>query len=158
MNNANLKKYAFWILVTEAVGALSGFLSREGMEIYAQTIRQPPFSPPGWIFPVVWTVLYALMGIGIARIRSASPGRDSRRGTNLFIAQLIVNFFWSLIFFNARALGFAFFWLLALWLLVLLMILRWYRVDKTSAWLQLPYLLWLTFAAYLNFSVWQLNR
>ena len=74
------------------------------------------------------------------------------------MAQLIVNFFWSPIFFNAQAFGFAFLWLVLLWVLVLLMILSFRKIDKTAAWLQIPYLLWLTFAAYLSFGVWLLNR
>ena len=86
------------------------------------------------------------------------PSPERSRSLNLFIAQLIVNFFWSLIFFNAQAFGFAFFWLLLLWVLVLLMILAFRQVDPLAAWLQVPYLLWLTFAAYLNLGVWILNK
>ena len=87
-----------------------------------------------------------------------SPASSARnRGLNLFIAQLIVNFFWSLIFFNAQAYGFAVLWLLLLWALVLWMILEYRKTDPLAALLQLPYLLWLTFAAYLNIGVWLLN-
>ena len=88
----------------------------------------------------------------------SSPSPERHLGLNLYITQLIVNFFWSLIFFNARAYGFAFLWLLLLWMLVLWMILVWNRVNPSAAKLQIPYLLWLTFAAYLNFGVWQLNK
>lgn len=153
----NWKPYLFWILLSEAVGALSGWLTREGTDVYAQTIVQPPLSPPGWVFPIVWTILYALMGIGAARIYLAPPSQDRSRGLNLFIAQLVVNFFWSPIFFNAQAYGFAFVWLLLLWSLVLWMILTFRKVDSLAAKLQIPYLIWLTFAAYLNFGVWLLN-
>ena len=153
----NWKPYLFWILLSEAVGALSGWLTREGTDVYAQTIVQPPLSPPGWAFPIVWTILYALMGIGAARIYLAPPSQERSRGLNLFIAQLVVNFFWSPIFFNAQAYGFAFVWLLLLWGLVLWMILTFRKVDSLAAKLQIPYLVWLTFAAYLNFGVWLLN-
>lgn len=153
----NWKPYLFWILLSEAVGALSGWLTREGTDVYAQTIVQPPLSPPGWVFPIVWTILYALMGIGAARIYLAPPSQDRSRGLNLFITQLVVNFFWSPIFFNAQAYGFAFVWLLLLWSLVLWMILTFRKVDSLAAKLQIPYLIWLTFAAYLNFGVWLLN-
>mgnify|MGYP003294413860 CR=1 FL=1 len=153
----NWKPYLFWILLSEAVGALSGWLTREGTDVYAQTIVQPPLSPPGWVFPIVWTILYALMGIGAARIYLAPPSQERSRGLNLFIAQLAVNFFWSPIFFNAQAYGFAFVWLLLLWSLVLWMILTFRKVDSLAAKLQIPYLIWLTFAAYLNFGVWLLN-
>ena len=152
------KTYTFWILLTEAVGALSGWLSRDGMKLYMEAVKQPPLSPPGWVFPIVWGILYALLGFGAARIWLAPPSRMRSRGLNLYIAQLVLNFFWSLIFFNAQAFGFALLWLLLLWGLVLWMILTFRKVDPLAAKLQIPYLIWLTFAAYLNFGVWQLNK
>ena len=144
--------------MAEAAGALSGILSREGTRTFSQTAVQPPQSPPAILFPIVWGILYLLMGIGAARVslHPASPERS--RGLNLFIVQLVVNFFWSPIFFNAQAYGFALFWLLLLWVLVLLMILTFRKTDPPAARLQIPYLLWLTFAAYLNAGVWYLNR
>ena len=157
MTLKNRKPYVFWIALSEAVGLLSGLLSRSGMEAFRETVRQPPLSPPAIVFPIVWTILYALMGIGAARISVAPDSQNRRRGLNLFIIQLIVNFFWSLIFFNAQAYGFAFLWLLLLWFLVLWMAVSFYRVDPAAALLQIPYLLWLTFAAYLNYGVWMLN-
>ena len=153
----NWKAYVFWIALSEGVGILSGWLSREGMQVFGQTAVQPPLSPPTLLFPIVWTILYALMGIGAARISLAPPSEARSRGLNLFVTQLTVNFFWSLIFFNARAYGFALAWLLLLWVLVLWMILAFRKVDPPTAWLQVPYLLWLTFAAYLNYGVWTLN-
>lgn len=144
--------------MAEAVGALSGWLTREGMQLYAQTIVKPPLSPPGWVFPVVWTILYALMGIGAAKIYQAPPSGNRSLGLNLFVVQLVVNFFWSPLFFNLRAYGFAFVWLLLLWGLVLWMSLVFRKVDPTAAKLQIPYLLWLTFAAYLNLGIRYLNR
>ena len=139
------------------MGALSGWLTREGTQLFSETVAKPPLTPPSLVFPIVWGILYALMGIGAARVSLTDPSEDRSRGLNLFVAQLIVNFFWSLIFFNAQAYGFAFFWLLLLWGLVLWMTLTFRKVDKIAAWLQVPYLLWLTFAAYLNFGVWRLN-
>ena len=123
-----------------------------------QTIEKPPLSPPGWVFPVVWTILFALMGIGAARIRLSPLPKDRSQGINLFISQLVINFFWSPIFFNAQAFGFAFLWLLLLLGLVLWMTLTFRKVDPLAAKLQIPYLLWLVFAAYLNLGVWWLNR
>jgi len=153
----NWKSYLFWILLAEAVGALSGWLTREGTQIYAQTIVKPPLSPPGWVFPVVWSILYALMGIGAARIYQTPPSKPRSLGLNLFVAQLVVNFFWSPIFFNLQAFGLAFFWLLLLWVLVLWMILAFRKSESLAAKLQIPYWIWLTFAAYLNLGVWYLN-
>lgn len=158
MKKTAWKTYAIWILLTEAVGALSGWLTREGSKIYQTTIQQPPLSPPGIVFPIVWGILFALMGIGAARIYMAPPSLTRTRGLRLFFLQLFFNFFWSIIFFNLQAFGFALLWLLVLWILILLMILTFRKTDPLAAWLQLPYLLWVTFAAYLNFGVWILNR
>lgn len=158
MKKSTWKTYAFWILFTEAVGALSGWLTRTGTQIYNETIIQPPLSPPAIVFPIVWGILFALMGIGAARIYLAHTSDARSRSLLLFLIQLIFNFFWSIIFFNFQAYGFAFIWLLILWFLILLMILSFRKVDKLAAWLQLPYLLWVTFAAYLNFGVWLLNK
>jgi tryptophan-rich sensory protein len=97
------------------------------------------------------------MGIGAARIWMLPESETRSRGLNLYVTQLIVNFFWSLIFFNAQAYGFAVIWLLLLWGLVLWMILQWRKIDPIAALLQIPYLIWLTFAAYLNIGVWILN-
>ena len=158
MRKQNWKTYLFWIGLSEAVGILSGLLSREGTMAFSQTAIQPPLSPPAILFPIVWSILYALMGVSAARVWLSQPSQDRSNGLNLFVAQLVVNFFWSLIFFNAGAYGFAFLWLLLLWALVFAMILTFRKVDPLAAYLQIPYLLWLTFAAYLNFGVWYLNR
>ena len=152
------KTYAFWILLSVGIGALSGFLSREGAGTFSETVIQPPLSPPAWLFPVVWSILYVLMGISGARISLASDSPQKKQGLNLFIIQLVLNFFWSLIFFNLQAYGLAFVWLVALWITVFLMILSFRKTDPVAAWLQIPYLIWLTFAAYLSFGVWYLNR
>lgn len=157
MKKKTWKVYTIWILLAEGVGALSGWLSRNGMKAYETAITQPPLSPPAWIFPIVWGILYALMGIGAARVWLAPRDIHRSRSLNLFIVQLIVNFFWSLIFFNAQAFGFALLWLVLLWGLVLWMILEFRKVDKLAGNIQIPYLAWLTFAAYLNFGVWYLN-
>ena len=146
-----------WIILAEAVGALSGWLSKDGMKIFKTSIMQPPLSPPSFLFPIVWGILYALMGISAARIYISPGSRPRNRGLNVYIIQLSVNFFWSLIFFNLQAYGLAFIWLLLLWILVLWMIFLFYRIDPLAAKLQIPYLLWLTFAVYLNFGVWYLN-
>lgn len=153
----NTKIFILAILLAEAVGGLSGFLTRDGMRVFTEALAKPPLSPPPLLFPIVWGILYSLMGLGSARVWLTPQSPERSRALNLYTAQLIVNFFWSLIFFNAQAFGFAFFWLLLLWLLVLLMILAFREVDPLSAWLQVPYLLWLTFAACLNLGVWYLN-
>ena len=151
------KVYGFWTALALGVGALAGFLTREGTRLYSTVMAKPPLSPPAVVFPIVWTILYILMGIGAARVWLSPDSEDRRKGLNVFVAQLIVNFFWSLIFFNARAYGFALLWLILLWGLVLWMILLFRKTDTAAAWLQVPYLLWVSFAAYLNWGVWMLN-
>ncbi len=152
------KTYAFWILLTEAVGGLAGWLTRRGAKIYNAAITQPPFSPPGIVFPIVWGILFALMGISAARVYLAPASNARTRSLLLFFLQLAFNFLWSIIFFNFQAFGLAFFWLIALWLLILAMPFSFRKVDRLAAWLQIPYLLWVSFAAYLNFGVWMLNQ
>ena len=158
MNLKTWKPYIISAAIALGVGGLSALLSMEGMDIYTYTAVKPPLTPPGWIFSVVWTLLYVLMGISAARIWLAKESKERSRGLNLYVAQLIVNFFWSLLFFNTQAYGLAALWLILLWVLVLLMIVSFFKTDKLAAWLQIPYLLWLTFAAYLNIGVWFLNR
>lgn len=158
MNKQNWKTYGFWVLLAEAVGGLSGWLTRDGSRYFSEAVAQPPLSPPAIVFPIVWGILFALMGIGAARVALSPESSERSLGLNLFAVQLAVNFIWSLLFFNMRAYALSFFWLLLLWLLVYLMIRAFRKTDSLAAWLQLPYLLWLAFAAYLNFGVWYLNR
>lgn len=157
MKKSNINAYAFWIILAEVVGFLSGLLARDATRAFGENVLQPALSPPAIVFPIVWTLLYALMGIGAARVSLTPPSAERSLGLNLFVVQLIVNFFWSLIFFNAGAYGFAFLWLLLLIALVVWMILSFRRTDPLAALLQIPYLLWLIFAAYLNYGVWSLN-
>ena len=157
MKKSAWKTYAFWIVFAEAVGAVSGWISSGGIQAYTEKIIKPVLSPPSIVFPIVWTVLFALMGIGASRVYLSSASQARSRSLLLFIVQLVLNFFWPIIFFNLQSFGFAFFWLVALWILILLMILSFRKVDVPAAWLQLPYLLWVTFAAYLNLGVWLLN-
>lgn len=157
MRNNKWKIYLFWIGLAEAVGAIAGILTRNNVLEYQMQVKQTPFSPPGFLFPVVWSILYALMGIGAARISSSNPSPERSMGLNLFIVQLTMNFLWPLIFFNMQAYGFAIIWLLLLWFLVAGMVYIFYKTDAVAAILQFPYLVWLSFALYLNIGVWLLN-
>ncbi len=152
----NIKKAVKYIAVPLLVGAVAAFLTRDSMNIY-QNIVQPPLAPPGWLFPVVWTILYTLMGIS-SYIISQTPDLRRKSALTVYALQLAVNFFWSLIFFNARAYLFAFIWLLLLWVLIIVMIQRFAKISKPAAYLQIPYLLWVTFAGYLNLAIYILNR
>ena len=150
--------YVFWIAVTEAVGALAGFLIRDGMELYKTQVIKPPLSPPALVFPIVWAILYALMGIGIARVVLSARSEERSDAIQVYLLQLAINFTWSIFFFHLRSYGGALLVLLFLLALIIWMILRFRRVDRPAAWLQIPYVLWVSFAAYLNAGVWLLNR
>lgn len=157
MEKSTWKTYFFWIVLSEAVGIISGLLSMDGIRAFSQTALQPCFTPPPMVFPIVWAILYALMGIGMARVRLIGrlPGKAAEK---LFLAQLAVNFLWPLVFFNARDYGLALVFLAVLWILTLEMIFAFRKEDQLAGNLQIPYLLWLSFAAILNEQVWQLNR
>ena len=116
----------FWIALSEGVGLLAALLTRESTMLFGQTVAQPSFAPPPWLFPIAWTILYGLMGVGAARVSLAPEGDGRSKALNIFVTQLVVNFFWSLIFFNAKAYGFAYVWLILLWLLIFWMILAFY--------------------------------
>ena len=153
-----LKQLIPAIALPLAVGAAAGFLTKDGMAMFA-VIDKPPLSPPGWLFTLVWTLLYIMMGISSALIWSAavSPARRDRALT-VYALSLVANFVWPLIFFGMELYLVAFFWLLLLWALVAISSLLFWYISNTAGKLMLPYLVWLTFAAYLNLGVWVLNR
>lgn len=154
-----IKPYIISIIIALGVGGLSAFLTRNNMEVY-KNINQPPLAPPMILFPIVWFVLFLLMGISSAIIytnRDKNP-REALSGLIIYGLQLIVNFFWSIIFFNMQAYLFAFIWLLLLWVLIIMMIIQFHKISPAAAYLQIPYLLWVTFAGYLNLMIYLLNR
>ena len=149
------KVLIFCILLPLAVGGAASLLSNNGMETFI-SINQPPLSPPAWLFPVVWTILYTLMGISSYLILTSEEDNVRSAGM-LYGYQLVVNFLWPIFFFNFQWYLFSFFWLLLLMGVVAAMVLEFYKISKPAAYLNIPYLLWLMFAAYLNFAIWQLN-
>lgn len=149
------KTYIISILIALAVGGLSALLTRGNMNIYDDIIT-PPLSPPTWLFPIVWSILYILMGIGSATVYE-SPDERKVSALRIYALQLAVNFFWSLIFFNMRAFGFAAIWLALLIALVILMMYMFAKINKKAAYLQIPYLLWLLFALYLTIGIYAMN-
>ena len=147
------------IAVALAIGGFSAFLTRENMKTYDE-INSPPLSPPTFLFPVVWTVLYVLMGISSALIwfKRDEDKEAADRGLMIYAVSLFFNFVWSLIFFNFRAYLFAFVWLLSMLALIIATIVNYKKLCPLAAYLQIPYVLWVAFAGYLNFGVWLLNR
>ncbi|WP_312281895.1 TspO/MBR family protein [Oscillibacter sp.] len=149
------KSYAFFILFNLVVSGLVSWATSGAMESY-EAVKKSSLTPPSFIFPIVWTVLYTLMGISAAIIyQSESPYK--KRALTIYFIQLVVNFLWSFLFFNLQMYGLSFFWLLFLLALIILMIITFWQVNRTAALLQIPYLIWVYFDGYLAYSIWQLN-
>lgn len=142
------------ILIPVAVGTLSALFSGN-KSLYA-AVNKPALSPPGAVFPIVWTILYILMGIS-SYIIYVSDDAGSRDALKIYALQLFFNFFWSILFFRFNLFFMSFVWLLALILLIVSMIRSFYKISPAAAYLQIPYLLWCLFAAYLNYMIFRLN-
>lgn len=139
------------------VGGLSALITGNSMADF-EAIKKPPFAPPGWIFPVVWTILYVLMGIASYLIfTSSAPLSERKHALQFYLIQLFFNFFWSILFFNLKAYNFAFIWLIALLILIFSTAISFYRISKPAAYLLIPYFLWVVFAGYLNLGIALLN-
>lgn len=149
------KSLVVCLAVPLAVGAAAAFLTRDGMRGF-ESLVQPPLSPPAWLFPVVWTLLYLMMGLA-SWLVLVSGGEKGRAALDRYAIQLGANFIWPLLFFGRGLYLAAFFWILLLWCLILVNIAEFGRVSRAASRLMLPYLVWVSFAAYLNFGVQLLN-
>ena len=139
------------------VGVVAGLLSRNGMEVF-EMVNKPLLSPPAFLFPIVWTILYILMGISAYLILKSDANLEEKtKALKIYIYQLGVNFLWPIFFFNFKWYFFSFLWILLLWVLIIVMIREFSRISKTAGYLLIPYLLWVTFATYLTFAIWMLN-
>ncbi len=152
----HLKKLIISILIPLAVGGLSALLTMGSMESFEQ-LNKPPLSPPGWLFPVVWSILFILMGIASYLVYVSKRSDERKSALTFYAVQLFFNFVWSLLFFNLEAYLFAFIWLVALWILIIITAIKFYRISKPAGYLLIPYILWVTFAGYLNLAIYILN-
>lgn len=144
------------LAVPMGVGLIASLFTVGQRDVY-EALQRPALAPPGWVFPVVWTILYLLMGISAYRVWvSSSPER--KKALRAYAVQLFFNALWPVIFFRFEAYFAAFLWLLGLLVAVVVMLRRFARVGPLAARLQIPYLLWLLFAGYLNLAVWLFNR
>lgn len=148
--------YAFSIIIALLVGALSGLFVTGNMATYYR-LAKPDITPPMYIFSLVWTILYVLMGVSSAMI-FCSRNENSKKTLKIYALQLLINFFWGMLFFVLEMRFVAFLWILLLIAVVAIMIVEFGEISKAAARLQFPYLFWLFFAAYLNYSIWMLNR
>jgi tryptophan-rich sensory protein len=154
----NIVKLIIAVSIPVAVGATSGFFTATGVSNWFQTINKPSWNPPGWIFGPVWTTLYVMMGFALYLIwKSDATVEFKKTAISLFAAQLLLNFFWSFIFFNQHQIGWAVLEIIAMWVLILLTIFAFARVNNTAAWLLVPYISWVSFATILNYTIWKLN-
>lgn len=152
----NWKKLLICLAIPLAVGGLAALLSG-GMSDYG-VMAKPPLSPPGWVFPVVWSILYLLMGYASYRVlESGATEEEIKKALTLYGLQLFANFVWPLLFFGGGWFLLSFFWLILLWVLIFLTIRAFSSIDETAGNLLIPYILWVTFAAYLNFGIYLLN-
>lgn len=150
------KKLLWCLAIPLGVGGVSALLTSGNMQLFEE-INKPPLSPPGWLFPVVWTILYASMGVALYLVVMAKDTKGNLPAYISFGVQLFFNFFWSIIFFNAKAYLFAFIWLVLLWVAIVVNIFFFAQVNKTAGKILIPYLIWVTFAGYLNFGIYLLN-
>ena len=145
------------VAIPLTVGGISGFATASSVSDWFLTLNKPVFNPPSYLFSPVWTTLYILMGISLFLIWRSPKGKKRNDALMIFALQLLLNFAWSFFFFYFRQIGIALADIIILWMLILAMIIMFYRVSKTAAWLQIPYILWVSFATALNTGIWMLN-
>jgi tryptophan-rich sensory protein len=154
----NTVKLILSIALPVAVGAISGFFTATGTGSWYQSIQKPSWNPPNWIFGPVWTTLYVLMGIALYLVWRSPDSARRRTALWLFGIQLTLNFFWSFIFFNRQQIGGALIEIIILWIFILLTIFAFAKLNKTAAWLLVPYISWVSFATLLTYTIWALNK
>lgn len=153
-----IKPYVISVAFALGIGGLSALITAGNMDLYSEIV-QPSLAPPAFLFPIVWTILYILMGISAAMIwkERSTMRAEVDKALTVYALNLFLNFFWSIIFFNMRAFLFAFIWLVALWAVILIMIIKFAKIKPIAGYLQIPYLLWVTFAGYLTLAIYILN-
>lgn len=156
MSINNAFKLALSIIVSELAGIAGSFFTASAIPTWYAGIAKPAFAPPNWIFAPVWTTLFALMGVASFLIwKRGFEKKNVKIALGIFLGQLILNVFWSIIFFGLRNPGAAFAELLILWIAILATIISFYKISRPAAWLLLPYIVWVSFAGCLNYSIWQ---
>lgn len=157
MKGKNILTLLICLTIPLVIGSISGILTADNITTWYVTLNKPSFNPPNYLFGPVWTLLYLLMGVSLYFVWQAPASVDKRNALVIFAIQLALNFVWSFLFFEFKQLGVALAEILLLWACILATILLFSRINKTAAYLQIPYLLWVSFATLLNFSIWQLN-
>ncbi len=157
MNTKNLLRLVVCIMFPLLIGGFSGYLTSSNIATWYVTLIKPSFNPPNYVFGPVWTILYLLMGISFFLVLKNAKPENKNKLIFIFVLQMVLNFFWSIIFFKFHQLGFALFEIVLLWISIATMIIIFYKTDKTAGLINLPYLLWVSFASVLNYSLYSLN-
>ena len=150
-------KLILCIILPLSIGSISGIATASGIENWYVTLNKPVFNPPNYLFVPVWTILYILMGVSFYLILQSENSILKRRAIIIFFIQLFLNFCWSFLFFKFKLVEVAFIEIIFIWVSIIIMIFSFYKIDKTASYLQVPYLLWVSFASVLNGSIWILN-
>lgn len=156
---SNIVKLIISIAIPLVVGFTAGFFTTTGPGSWYQTIQKPSWNPPSWVFAPVWTTLYVLMGVALFLIwKNEENAFVKRYAITLFAVQLVLNFFWSFIFFRLEEPGWAFAEIILLWVFILATIFSFARVNTLAAWLLVPYISWVSFASILTYTIWTMNK
>lgn len=158
MNTSNVIKLVVAIGISELAGIIGSVFTAPAIPAWYAGLARPDFAPPNWVFGPVWTTLFALMGIAAFLVwQKGLDRREVKIALGLFLGQLVLNTVWSVIFFGLQNPGAAFVEIIFLWLAILATMIAFAKISKTAAWLLVPYILWVSFAGYLNYSIWILN-
>jgi benzodiazapine receptor len=150
-------KLILCIALTLSIGAISGIATASGINNWYVTLNKPLFNPPNYLFGPVWALLYVLMGISFYLILQSKNPILKKRAIIIFFIQLFLNFCWSFLFFKFQLVGVALFEIISIWVSIIIMIVVFYKISRVASYLQIPYLLWVSFASVLNASIWMLN-
>jgi benzodiazapine receptor len=157
MTKSNILKLILSLILPLSIGAFAGMFTSEAIPGWYATLNRPSFNPPNWLFGPVWTTLYILMGISFYMIWKQEKSKERDLALLFFLIQLALNFAWSFIFFYFNKIGFAFAEIVLLWLSIVLMMIRFYKIKPITAYINIPYLLWVSFASMLNLAFYLLN-
>lgn len=157
MKNILFFKFLVSIILPLSLGAIAGIITAQSIPEWYATLNSPSFNPPNWIFGPVWTTLYILMGISLFLIWKQDSSKERNRAILIFLFQLLLNFAWSFIFFYFNMTGFALIEIILLWINIVIMLVLFYKIKPMASYINIPYLLWVTFATILNASYYFLN-
>jgi tryptophan-rich sensory protein len=158
MKIVDIGKLLISILLPLSIGAVAGMFTARAIPDWYATLNQPSFNPPNWVFGPVWTTLYIIMGISFFLIWKLEAGKERNQAIVIFLVQLLLNFGWSFCFFYFKMIGLALIEIVLLWSTIVLMLVRFYKLKPLAAYLNIPYLLWVSFATALNAAYFFLNR